>query len=315
MKYLIKFFVIFHKNNSIFRKKITDMDNLYIGTAGWSYKDWVPSFYPKGQTLNFDWLTYYSNYFNVVEVNATYYTYLSPKTAEGWLRKTADNSNFKFTIKLHQDFTHKKIITKENSRLISENLKILSNGEKLGGLLIQFPYSFGFNEEAINHINLLKEIFQEFPIFVEVRHNSWNKPQVFDYFKEADLSFCGIDQPQISKSISFNLVVTNDALYLRLHGRNAKAWFCSVQDLNKKQSYDEQSERYNYLYSPGELLEIKNKINDVKDRVKTLYIIFNNHPHGNAVANAFEMLRFLNENIKTNIPQTILMSFPRLENV
>jgi len=289
------------------------MADIYIGTAGWSYKDWVPSFYPKGQTSNFDWLTYYSNYFNLVEVNASYYTYMSPKTVEGWLKKTSDNEEFKFTIKLHQDFTHKRIITLANSKLVTDNLNILSKGNKLGGLLIQFPYSFGFNEGAINHISQLKEIFRNYPIFVEVRHNSWNKLQVIDYFRNSDLSFCVIDQPQISKSISFNLIVTNDVLYLRLHGRNAKAWFSSIQDVNKKQSYDEQSERYNYLYSPGELLEIKNTINDIKNQVKNIYIIFNNHPHGNAVANAFEMLRFLNENRAIEIPQSVLMSFPRIE--
>jgi uncharacterized protein YecE (DUF72 family) len=291
------------------------MANFYIGTAGWSYKDWVPSFYPKGQTSNFDWLTFYSNYFNSVEVNSTYYTYPSSKTTEGWLKKTCDNAEFKFTIKLHQDFTHKKIITVENSKLVTDKLNILSKGDKLGGLLIQFPYSFGFNEGAINHISQLKEIFQDFPIFVEVRHNSWNKSQVFDYFRGTDLTFCVIDQPQISKSISFNVVVTNKVLYIRLHGKNDKAWFSSFQDINKKQSYEEQSERYNYLYSPGELLEIKKKIIDLQNQVKTIYIIFNNHPHGNSVANAFEMLRFLNENKTTEIPQTILKSFPRIESI
>ena len=291
------------------------MANFYIGTAGWSYKDWVPSFYPKGQSSTFDWLIFYSHYFNTVEVNATYYTYLSQKTTEGWLNKTIHNSEFKFTIKLHQDFTHKKIFTKDNSQQVIDNLKILRAGNKLGGLLIQFPYSFGFNEGAINHLILLKDIFQDFPIFVEVRHNSWNKPQVLEYFKKSDLSFCVIDQPQISKSISFNLVVTNDILYLRLHGRNEKSWFTSFKDKSIKQSYDEQSERYNYLYSPAELMEMKNKINEIKSLVKSIYIVFNNHPHGNAVANSFEMIKFLNNSLEIDIPSTILKSFPRIATV
>jgi len=76
----------------------------------------VPSFYPKAQTANFDWLNYYGNYFDTVEVNATYYAYLSPKIAEGWLKKTSDNGEFKFTIKLHQDFTHKKVFSNESTR-------------------------------------------------------------------------------------------------------------------------------------------------------------------------------------------------------
>jgi uncharacterized protein YecE (DUF72 family) len=289
------------------------MVNIYIGTAGWSYKDWVPSFYPKGQTANFDWLNFYANYFDTVEVNATYYAYLSPKIAEGWLTKTSDNGEFKFTIKLHQDFTHKKVFTKENTKAVIDNLNILSREEKLGGLLCQFPYSFGFNEAAINHINTLKEIFNDYNLFVEVRHTSWNKPEVIKHFSESNLSLCIIDQPQISKSISFNPVVTNDKLYVRLHGRNVKAWYNSIQNFNKEQSYDEQSARYEYLYTPGELIELKNLIKEVSNQVKTIYIIFNNHPKGNAVANAFEMLKSLNEKIKNGIPETILKSYPRIE--
>ncbi|MGB5287041.1 MAG: DUF72 domain-containing protein [Ignavibacteriaceae bacterium] len=69
------------------------MPKYYIGTAGWSYKDWVPSFYPKQQSGKFacrgstssrlDWLQFYSHYFNCVEVNSTYYAYLSPRIVEG----------------------------------------------------------------------------------------------------------------------------------------------------------------------------------------------------------------------------------------
>jgi uncharacterized protein YecE (DUF72 family) len=79
---------------------------LYIGTAGWSYKDWVPSFYPKNQSGKFDWLQFYSHYFNCVEVNSTYYAYMSDKVVSAWLRKTEDLDNFVFTLKLHKDFTH-----------------------------------------------------------------------------------------------------------------------------------------------------------------------------------------------------------------
>ncbi len=80
----------------------------YIGTAGWSYKDWVPNFYPKNQSAGFDWLQFYSHYFNCVEVNSTYYTYISPKIVEGWIKKVDNSDEFKFHIKLHQDFTHKR---------------------------------------------------------------------------------------------------------------------------------------------------------------------------------------------------------------
>lgn len=63
------------------------MLKFYIGTADWSYKDWVPGFYPKQQSRKFDWLQYYSHYFNCVEVNSTYYAYLRPRVVEDWSRK------------------------------------------------------------------------------------------------------------------------------------------------------------------------------------------------------------------------------------
>ena len=133
------------------------MANIYIGTAGWSYKDWVPSFYPKAQTASFDWLNYYASYFDTVEVNATYYAYLSPKIVEGWLRKTSDNGEFKFTIKLIKILRTRKYLVMRITKAVLDNLNILSREDKLGGLLCQFPYSFGFNEAAISHINTLKE--------------------------------------------------------------------------------------------------------------------------------------------------------------
>ncbi|MEJ2505950.1 MAG: DUF72 domain-containing protein [Ignavibacteriaceae bacterium] len=117
------------------------MPKFYIGTAGWSYKDWVPNFYPKKQSGGFDWLQFYSHYFNCVEVNSTYYAYLSPRVFESWIRKVEDSDDFIFNVKLHQDFTHKRKYDEQNIKAIRYNLQILKNEERLGGLLIQFPYS------------------------------------------------------------------------------------------------------------------------------------------------------------------------------
>ncbi len=113
---------------------------LYIGTAGWSYKDWVPNFYPRNQSKELSWLAYYSRYFNMVEVNSTYYTYLAPQVVNGWLRQTENADDFLFTLKLHKDFTHKRRYGEEQIKAIQQNLNILKSAERLGGLLIQFPY-------------------------------------------------------------------------------------------------------------------------------------------------------------------------------
>jgi len=285
----------------------------FIGTAGWSYKDWVPAFYPKNQNAGFDWLQFYSHYFNCVEVNSTYYSFVSPKVVDGWINKVSDSDDFQFTIKLHQDFTHKRNYDQQKIKAVCFNLDLLARAERLGGVLIQFPYSFQFNAPSSEYLSVVKDIFQNYKLFIEVRHSSWNTRQAYNLFKKNDLTFCTIDQPQVGSTIEFEPVVTNERAYLRFHGRNADAWKCSINSFGKKQNYEQQNERYKYLYSPGELFEIQQQIKSVHEKVKEVYVIMNNHPGGNAVANAFELIQLLEERRKVEIPQTIIKAYSRLE--
>ena len=289
------------------------MPKYYIGTAGWSYKDWVPAFYPKNQSGNFDWLQFYMHYFNCVEVNSTYYAYISPKVVEGWINKVSDSDDFMFTLKLHQDFTHKKDFDKQKINAVDYNLDMLAKAERLGGLLIQFPYSFSFNNASADYLRRLSELFQGYNCVVEVRHSSWNNKQAMELFKQLNLTFCTIDQPQIGKAISFEPIITNHKAYLRFHGRNVEAWMNSINNYGKKQTYEQQSERYKYLYSPGELVEVEQKIKSINEKVNEVYVIMNNHPQGDAVANTFELMHLLEEKTRVHMPETIVKSFPRLE--
>lgn len=292
-----------------------EKNKIYVGTAGWSYKDWIESFYPSSQSKNFDWLEFYSQYFNTVEVNASYYTYIAPKTVEGWLKKVEDRDDFLFTVKLHQDFTHKRNISKEKIEAVKANLNLLNKQERLAGLLIQFPYSFGLNKDNANHVKNLMEVFEEYEKFIEVRHKSWMIERFFNFVKNNNSSLCTIDQPEIGEAIGFKPLNAGDNLYIRFHGRNEKAWKQSLNNFSKSQTYEQQSERYDYLYSPGELLEFENTIKEVLDTVKKVFLILNNHPHGNAVANAFELLYLLKERMKVKIPPTTLKTYPRLTKI
>ncbi len=291
------------------------MKNLYVGTAGWSYKDWIGSFYPKSQSVSFDWLEFYSDYFNTVEVNASYYTYIAAKTVEGWIRKVEEKEDFLFSIKLHQDFTHKRNFTPEQIKAVKQNLDLLNNANRLAGLLIQFPYSYTLNKENANHVKNLVEIFEEYEKFIEVRHKSWFIQRFFDFAGSHKSSLCTIDQPVIGEAVEFKPLIVGDNLYIRFHGRNEKAWKNSIGNFKKEQTYEEQSERYNYLYTPGELFEIEQKIKEVFDKVKKIFVILNNHPKGNAVANALELLHMLGERIKINVPETTLKAYPRLSKI
>jgi uncharacterized protein YecE (DUF72 family) len=288
---------------------------LRIGTAGWFYKDWVGPFYSQLQSKDYDWLEFYSHYFNCVEVNSTYYTYTSPSTVHGWVRKTENVEDFLFTVKLHKDFTHLRKFNNQSIKAVQDNLDILAKAERLGGILIQFPYSFAFNNSTAEYVQKLNEIFRSCSQFVEVRHSSWNNKDAYELFKSLNVTLCTIDQPQIGQSIPFEPIITNDKAYIRFHGRNVEAWKKSISNFGKEQSYEQASERYKYLYSPGELAEISQKIKEIYDKVKEVYVIMNNHPQGAAVTNAFELMHMLNEQAKIKIPEAVLKNFPRLKKI
>ncbi|MCK5457180.1 MAG: DUF72 domain-containing protein [Melioribacteraceae bacterium] len=284
-----------------------NIPKLYIGTAGWSYDDWVGSFYPFSQSKEFSWLKYYSRFFNMVEVNSTYYTYLAPYVVNSWLRQTENVDDFLFTMKLHKDFTHKRQYGDNQIKAVQQNLDILKREERLGGLLLQFPYSFDFNDGNVNYLRELIQKFDGYEKFVEVRHRSWQNK------KASTITFCTIDQPQIGEAIKFKPIVGNDAAYIRFHGRNEEAWRRSLNNFGKKQTYEQQSARYEYLYSPGELTEIDQKLKEIYDKVKKVFVVMNNHPHGDAVANAFELLHLLKDRVKIKMPPTIIKAYPRLK--
>ncbi|KAB2909770.1 MAG: DUF72 domain-containing protein [Ignavibacteriales bacterium] len=274
----------------------------FIGTAGWSYTDWSPMFYPQKQGAGFDKLSFYSKYFNCVEVNSTYYQYHHPGTALEWLKKTEGREDFHFTIKLHQDFTHKREYLKENIDSVRSLLNVLQRGERFGGLLIQFPYSFSFSPVSAGYLLNLSDEFCGYRKFLEVRHKSWSSAEAYDFCKEWGLVPATIDQPQIGETIPFRLNIVNERAYIRLHGRNDEGWLNSIRNYGKQQSYQEQNERYRYLYSSGELTEIAQIIKSATEHLKEVFVIFNNHPGGNAPANALELIHFLENRQLIDIP-------------
>ncbi|MBI9009657.1 MAG: DUF72 domain-containing protein [Tenericutes bacterium] len=299
-------------NNFFLLKKTimkTFQPKLYIGTSGWSYKDWVPGFYPKQQCADLNWLQFYSQYFNTIEVNSTFYTYMNPKVIDVWISNTRHVDDFIFTIKLHSDFTHKRQYTSEQVKAVRFNLDMLAREERLGGILMQFPYSFDCTDANVEHVRKLAGEFAEYNKFLEVRHKSWHNKNAHS------LTICTIDQPLIGEAIEFKPKAGNEIAYIRFHGRNEEAWKRSINSYGEKQLYEQQSERYKYFYSPGELSEIERGIIEVYDKVKQVFVIMNNHPTGYAVANAFELMHMLKGKYKVSMPDTIVKAFPRLKSI
>jgi uncharacterized protein YecE (DUF72 family) len=235
------------------------MSDIYFGTAGWSYKDWEGTVYPDNIEANFDQLTYISTYFDVVELNTTFYNPPSIYMSRSWVKKTSNNPNFKFTAKLWQKFTHERgTVLKEEEKAFKDGIAPLMENGKLGALLIQFPWSFKNNSENRKVIESISDRLREYPLVIEFRHNSWLKNEILFFLRDNNIGFCNIDQPVIGESIKPTNFVTSEIGYIRLHGRNYKDWF------RKEAGRDD---RYNYLYSSSELEEWVQKIKKMKDKM------------------------------------------------
>ncbi|MCE1189065.1 MAG: DUF72 domain-containing protein [Ignavibacteria bacterium] len=288
--------------------------NCKIGTAGWSYKDWVGSFYPVNLKQQ-DWLSYYARYFSIVEVNSSFYSEVHPDIAKGWLDKTAFREDFNFIIKAHRNFTHERKYSVTQRMAFQHVSDIINTEQKLHGILFQFPYSFECNQSNMEHVSELLQAFEGYNNYIEIRHSSWQKPEVLCGLAENGAHICAIDQPVIGKALPFTIEAISDKLYIRLHGRNKAAWSTSIEKFGQHQTYEEQNERYNYLYSRGEILEIAVRVREVLDSVKEIVIITNNHPYGHAVVNAFELMEFLESNGGEGVPGTTHHLMEKLQRI
>jgi len=195
--------------------------NIRIGPAGWSYKDWEGVVYPQKPGAKFDPLEYLARFFNTIEINSSFYRPFTAATAKSWASRVAQTADFVFTAKLHRVFTHERgKATEADEKLVREGMDALISVGKLGAVLLQFPWSFKNTDEERVYLGKLLDRFKNYPLVLEIRHSSWNNPQIYEWLEELGVGICNIDQPLFSKSIKPSDLVTSQIGYTRLHGRN-----------------------------------------------------------------------------------------------
>lgn len=190
---------------------------LHIGTSGFSYQDWVGHFYPKG-TKKADFCAYYSNHFQALDVNYTYYRMPTRRTMSSLIEKSEEKVTF--AVKLTGVFTHERTGGAAEAKEFGEAVEPMAERGVLGCL----P-------------GLLPEL----------------------------------------------KVVTSPVGYVRFHVRNRAKWW----------THDRPEERYDYLYASEELAAWGPGLNRMREASDQLFVFFNNHFEGKAVANAFHMRELL----------------------
>jgi uncharacterized protein YecE (DUF72 family) len=206
--------------------------NLYVGTSGYSYKEWKGTFYPEDLPAK-RMLHYYAERFRTVEINNTFYRMPKASVLEAWAAEVPSPPvDFKFVLKAPQRITHIQRL-KEAADLVSYLLEVAGVlEERLGPLLFQLPPNFKKDVPRLR--DFLALLPRERRAAFEFRHQSWFDDEVFTLLREHQAALC-IAEAEDKLDVPF--VSTADWGYLRLRrpdygDAELQTWVKRVQEQN-----------------------------------------------------------------------------------
>lgn len=262
------------------------MTKYWLGCSGYSYDDWVGEFYPHNLDKSL-FFKYYSERFNTVEINSSFYQIPKRSNVLHWVRSAP--SYFRFSMKLYREITHDRKLF--NVRAVLNKfftaIKPLLDKNLVSVFLIQLPASFGKNLPKLE--SFLNELSPRYRYAIEFRHHSWLENDTFELLEKYNVAYTIVDEPHLPPITK----ITADFTYIRFHGRGKKIW-------------------YYYNYKEEELKEWAKKIKKIESQVKSIYIYFNNHFRAFAPRNASQLAKLLGIEDKELIPiqrQTSLWEF------
>ena len=261
-------------------------------------------------------------------MNSTFYGQPRAEVTRAWAARTPPR--FEFSIKLYQQFTHPRMfkerlagalpgggarepalldaLARPNDADIDvfrRGIDPLASSGRLGALLAQFPASFKDSPASRDYLAGLLRAFTGYPLAVELRHKTWSDRigDTLTLLNTFGAAWVQIDEPKFRFSIRQNyLPNVRGFYYMRLHGRNAGQWW----------QHEKSEDRYNYLYSAGELREFTDAADAARQLVKTLYLYTNNHFSAKSVANAAMIKQQLGEPIEGEYSSEFLARYPEL---
>ena len=238
---------------------------IHIGTSGWHYKHWLDDvFYPSG-TKPGGMFDFYSQYFDTVEINNSFYHLPSADTFDNW--RDSSPRGFLFAVKASRFITHMKKL--KDPKPSSEKFFNVADrlGKKLGPILFQLPPRWKVNPER------LAEFLESLPgghkYVFEFRDETWFVPEVYALLRRHKAAFCIHDFADMKVPHE----ITANFSYIRFHGPTSAKYFGSYSS-EQLQAWAERIERWS-------------------GRVSTIYAYFNNDPGGEAVRNALELKRLV----------------------
>ena len=298
---------------------------ILVGTASWTDPGFVERWYPKKMAAH-ERLGWYAQHFEMVEVNSTFYSVPDARTVERWCATTPNN--FIFDVKLHQLFsfhsTPRKLLPPGLQRLVQTDAKgkvtasttlrdallesflrpmsILKSAGKLGIFLLQLSPAFSPRKHELHELEPLIEKLDHYQLAIEFRNRDWvvgnQLRSTIDFLRKRHVGFVNVDAPA---SDHFSVVpselneITNPNFsYLRLHGRDAKAYLTGKTVAS----------RFNYDYSDKEIDEVADRSQKLAEDAKDVHVVFNNNNLDYAPRAATRLRTAFGQSVPAASPQT-----------
>ena len=284
---------------------------ILVGTASWTDPGFVAKWYPK-RLRAADRLAWYSEHFNLVEVNSSFYAVPARVQVKKWCEQTSDG--FLFDVKLHRLLSRhsagpetllpdlrklarveggKVRLTPELEQALAkrfvEEIGPFRDAGKLGALLLQLSPSFSPRANELSELDALLGHLKGTTVAVELRNRNWvtgeARAGTIKFFKDRNVPLVSVDAPadkhfMVMPSEDY---VTGNLAYLRCHGRNAAGYI-------KGRSV---AARFNYLYSPAEVKALAERAASMAAKVPMAHVILNNNADDYAPRNAADLRKIL----------------------
>jgi uncharacterized protein YecE (DUF72 family) len=231
-----------------------------IGTSGWIYRHWRGTFYPRDLPAR-RWFAYYSESFDTVEINNTFYNLPAAAVFAAWKRQAP--ARFVYALKASRYLTHRKKLKDPEQPLDTLLTRARRLGSHLGPVLYQLPPRWHCNVERLREFiaHLPRDVRHAF----EFRDPSWYSDDVRELLTKTGVGFCVHDL----RGVASPEWVTGPLVYLRFHGPAAKA--------------------YAGKYGRAHLRRWAEKIEQFREDGRDVYAYFNNDDRAYAVTNAREL--------------------------
>jgi uncharacterized protein YecE (DUF72 family) len=298
---------------------------ILVGTASWSDPGFVEHWYPKGMPAH-ERLGWYAQQFEMVEVNSSFYSVPDPRMVERWCASTPEE--FTFDVKLHQLLSRHSAAAKllppdlqrraevdgkgkvkltpaieeAVTRAFLHSVDVLDKHNKLGVLLLQLSPAFSPKKHNFEELDQLLDATREYHVAVEFRNRNWaigeRLKETTDFLCKHKVSFVNVDAPSAEHFTimpsDLDEVTNGDIAYLRLHGRDARAYLTGKTV----------AARFNYDYKDPEISGIADRSKGLARKARETHVVFNNNALDYAPRAAARLRKALGQIVATP-PKTL----------